>query len=373
MIEKTNYSSWRINNLPDGCRMCVQGKKTVLFITGICSKHCFYCPISDDKWQKDFVYANEWKIEDFNDLVTEIKLCTSTGVGITGGDPLTRIERVCEYIQKLKQIFGKGFHIHLYTPLDLVDESKLKMLNDAGLDEIRFNPDLEEAKESTWQRILLAKRYSWKVGVEIPVIPGYEEITKKLIDYINNKIDFLNLNELELSDTNCSELGKMGFVAKDDLSYAAKGSQDMAMMLLEHIKEKGTKMNVHYCTASLKDNVQLRNRIKLRAKNSATKYDKVTEDGTLVKTALYLEELKPEFKYEEKMRGLKSEDKERILKKLKEINNKLQGILDENRLRIIIRKDMIKKASKMQGICIAEVEEYPTHDAMLVSVDFVKE
>jgi len=46
-----------------------------------------------------------------------------------------------------------------------------------------------------------------------------------------------------------------------------------------HIK-KYPKLNVHYCTAKLKDAVQLTNRIKLRAENIAKPYDLITETGT---------------------------------------------------------------------------------------------
>ncbi|MFX1268591.1 MAG: hypothetical protein ACFFAK_11585, partial [Promethearchaeota archaeon] len=52
--------------IPKGCRLCLIGAKTVLFINGLCQnpKHCYwYCPISDERKGKDFTYANEIKIK----------------------------------------------------------------------------------------------------------------------------------------------------------------------------------------------------------------------------------------------------------------------------------------------------------------------
>ena len=116
------------------------------------------------------------------EIIKEIKLCGSKGIGITGGDPLARIERVIKYIKALKKRFGKKFHIHLYTPLNLVDGKKLKKLYDAGLDEIRIHPDLNSKKE--WEKIVLALNYKWRVGVEIPAVPGLKRETIEIINYL---------------------------------------------------------------------------------------------------------------------------------------------------------------------------------------------
>lgn len=363
-MKKTKFNSWKINDIAKGCKLCVQGRKTVLFITGICSKHCFYCPISEQKYQKDVIYANEWKITKFNQLIEEIKLCSSQGVGITGGDPLTKITRTVNFIRQLKKTFGKKFHIHLYTPLELVTKTNLTKLHDAGLDEIRFNPDLD--KPSLWKKIDLATRYKWDVGIEIPVIPGYMTKTKNLVKYIETKVKFLNLNELEISDTNSNELLKKGFRPKNSLSYAVKKSQEMAFQLLKHLKD--TRLKVHYCTATLKDKVQLRKRIQLRAKNHATKYDKITADGTLKRTILYLDELKPGFRYKEK---IKKANKKKLLEKLNDINKKINGMIDKDSYRIIINKTMITKAKQIPNTSVAIIEEYPTKDAMLIDVEFL--
>lgn len=317
-IVKTPFFSFRINALPRGCQLCVQGKKTVLFITGLCARHCSYCPISDQKKDKDVVYANEWPTKRLQDLFKEIELCGSEGVGITGGDPLVKIGRTVKYVKALKKRFekkggslhskkyyskrvhsksahSKRFHIHLYTPLDLVDEKRLKMLFDAGLDEIRFHPDIDSNK--LWDRIKLARAFKWKLGVEIPVIPGKIVQTKKLIDFLakDDKIDFLNLNELELSDTNASRLSTQGFVSKDRISYGVKGSEEMAKRLLNYCKSRkfersvshSKDFHVHYCTCRLKDAVQLRERIKRRARNAAKEFDYVDEEGMLIRGAVY--------------------------------------------------------------------------------------
>ena len=70
MIEKTLWHSWKNGNIAKGCKLCVCGEKTVLFITGLCSKNtrCYYCPIADNRSGKDVIYANETLIENVDGL-----------------------------------------------------------------------------------------------------------------------------------------------------------------------------------------------------------------------------------------------------------------------------------------------------------------
>ena len=90
-------------------------------------------------------------------------------------------------------------------------------------------------KQSEWKKIELAKKFKWDVGVEIPVIPGKKREIKKLIDFIKGKVDFLNLNELEISDTNVNKLVEKGFKPKDKLSYGVKGSETLAKEILNYL------------------------------------------------------------------------------------------------------------------------------------------
>ncbi len=351
-IEKTKHCSYKIGPLANGCSQCIKGSKSVLFITGICSNNCFFCPISDQKKNKDVIFINEWKTNDFKDIIKEIKLCDSKGVGITGGDPLSRIERTCNFIKKLKKQFGQKFHIHLYTPLVLVNKTNLKKLYNAGLDEIRFHPDLENNK--LWENIEYAKTFDWDIGVEIPIIPGKEKETKTLIDFISDKIKFLNLNELEISDTNANKLVEQGYKTKDKISYGVKGSEMLAKKLLKYCQKY--KFNVHYCTCTLKDRIQLANRIKKRAKNTARKYDFVDDEGMLNKGLIFgnLSKAKKLLKDYNVPNFLYEIDKERnrLLTSI-EVVVKLKDILKENKLKPAI------------------VKEYPTHDRMILEQEFL--
>lgn len=372
-IEETGHYSWKTGELARGCRLCVKGEKLVLFVTGICSQKCFFCPLSEQKKDKDVLYANEWPITDFSQIVEEAKLTEAKGAGITGGDPFLRLERTIEIIKLLKKSFSKEFHIHLYAPLANITEEKLELLYDSGVDEIRFHPELDNNKH--WEKINLAKEFDWDVGVEIPVVPKMDEQTVRLIDFIKDKVNFLNLNELEISSTNAEELAKRGFVAKDETSYGVKASEELAMKLLEYCDKIG--LRTHYCTTRLKDKEQLAKRILRRARNVRKKYDRVTEEGMLVRGAVYLKGLEPGFCYREE---IGKADKKKAIENLQLLRQRLlkkfslsEDIIavDDKKLRLLTSQAVAKRlANKIENKC-AIVEEYPTYDQFEVEVEFL--
>ncbi|MBN2053191.1 radical SAM protein [Candidatus Woesearchaeota archaeon] len=381
-ITKTPYYSWRAGELTDGCKYCVEGEKLVLFVTGLCPARCDFCPVSDRKLYKDVIYANERQLENEKDakaIIEEAKACSAKGAGITGGDPLVKLDRAINYIKLLKKNFGRKFHIHLYTPLVLVNEKNLFRLCEAGLDEIRFHPKLDKPED--WSRIMLAKnkklKGKWNVGVEIPVIPGKEAETKLLIDFIADKVDFLNLNELELAD-NAVWRNKKNIKCKDNLSYAIKGSDELAKKLLRYAVNQG--IRTHYCTCKLKDKVQLTKRIIRRAENVKQKFDVVAEDGMLTRGAFYLPEMKPGFGYHEKLNSLEISEKKKILNKLESIRKEILKeeelpehmlLIDEHKLRLIT-SPWLARIINSKGLVKAVITEYPTFDALEIEVDVIE-
>lgn len=358
---KTKYFSYKNGDLSKGCKLCVKGRKSVLFITGICPRNCFYCPISEKKKNKDVIYINELKTLNFQKIIEEIELCSSKGVGITGGDPLTKLKRTCDFIKKLKKYFGKKFHIHLYTSLVLVNEKNLKELYKSGLDEIRFHADIEN--EKNLEKVKMFKKFKWDVGMEIPVIPGKNKETKYLIKFVKGKVDFINLNELEYSDN--KSYNEKNFHVKDNLSYAIKGSLEDGKKLLNFCKKE--KISCHLCTAKLKDSVQLKNRMDLRLKSIKKWHDIVLEEGILARGAIYLE--KPEFNYTKKSNKI-------TLIKLKKLQSKLKfkTEIDKNKKRLLTSvNNVIKHSNKIKALNLipAIVKEYATSDQFNLEIDFL--
>ncbi len=356
--------------LAKGCELCIKGLKSVLFITGLCSESCYYCPVADNKIRKDVCYINEMPVKKngsaaMSSIINEIRLCGSKGVGITGGDPLLKIRKTAIAIRELKKELGKSFHIHLYAPLKELSYSKLKALGKAGLDELRLHPRLEKKQE--WKKIRLASGFGFKLGIEIPAIPGKEARIKELIGFLSEipSVSFINLNELELSDTNANSLLEMKFRPKDCHSYAVKGSESCAKAVLSYCRKIKPGFSAYYCTAKLKDSMQLKNRLKRRAENIKQSYDIVTEDGILVRGAVF---------------GNTGKEKPSSL--ISEISGKLKlstrlfkpAPLKARKKGIILyfpaeHSAAIKKA--FPGLKIAIVEDYPTWDCMNVETTFL--
>ena len=181
--------------LSTGCILCSEGKKSVLFITGICPRKCIYCPISKEKKNKDIMHINELRTSNIKEILNEISKSNSTGIGITGGDPLSRLSRTKKIIKAIKRKFGKKFHIHLYTSLNLINENSVNELQKSGLDELRVHPDIRNKK--LWGKIKLLKGKFKETGIEIPAFPNEEKRISELINFAKGNIDFFNLNELE--------------------------------------------------------------------------------------------------------------------------------------------------------------------------------
>ncbi len=377
-LTENKYFSYNQGPLPDGCKFCVRGEKLVLFVTGLCPRTCYFCPISDKKYSHDVIYANERKVLSTEDVIQEARLMNARGAGITGGDPLMKLERTLEYIRELKKTFGSSFHLHLYTSLNLVTETTLTKLYEAGLDEIRFHFDFDD--ERFWQNIKLAKKFSWKVGAEIPCIPTKIAEMKRVADLIAGHVDFFNLNELERADNEHSKLDEMGFQTVHQYSYATEGSVSAGLEIARYVKEKKYLYSVHICTAKLKENIQLRNRMKREAAQMKRKFDRVDEEGILTRGALYLPELAPGFKYRAK---LETCDKEALTATLLPILEKIKKecslkeeeiVIDKDKPRILLSEfhaRKFKKKFKTAGLLVAIVQEMPTADQLEIEVDFL--
>ena len=258
----------------------------VLFVTGRCRTGCYYCPVSFEKKGRDVIYANELKVSDREEIITEAESMDAEGTGITGGDPLIDADRTVRVIRLLKERFGNDHHIHLYT--STVDPERVKKVVDAGLDEIRFHPPLSEWTDMSDSKIPEIMRMDVDVGFEVPALPDHEKELEALLSYVSEiGVKFVNLNELEFSESNWEMMDHHRYDMKDDISAAVLGSEEVAFRMMERFPD----LPIHYCSSSFKDGVQLRNRLIRKAEHIAEEYDVVTEDGTLLKGYAYPEDL----------------------------------------------------------------------------------
>lgn len=355
--------------LAKGCRQCVLGRKSVLFVTSRCHYTCFYCPISDDKRAKETVKINEHVIKKpdsktaIHELIKEVELSQSKGVGITGGDPLAAPARTLKYIRALKEHFGRRFHIHLYTSPQFVTRDKLEKLSEAGLDEIRFHLNVES--EVLWERVNLAKGLKFNVGVEVPVVPTFMEESKKMLDFCkkNSLIKFVNLNELEYSDAGIQQLAKRGFFTKDTLSYAIEHSEAAAEKLVDYAKK--INLRTHYCSAQFKDAVQLANRLRLRAASIVKPHEMVNEEGMIVRGEIRAKKGKQFSSRKMSAMGVKAEKLLSVPRQFFEVHKEVLMVRPDILEEIWPLFDQIHSKKELEARIVSE---YPTDDHMLVEV-----
>jgi uncharacterized protein len=300
--------SQHLGVLPTGCMQCREGAKLVLFVTGLCDKECFYCPVSREKMYRDVMFANERAIHPpkpadaphthWAALFEECDLIGAKGAGITGGDPMVKPERVVEVVRALKARYGSSFHVHLYTSCAF-DLAWIARLKEAGLDEMRFHPEVDDyaRMDTSWHApaVREAVRVGLTTTIEIPCIPGREADILALARWAQaHGCAGLNMNELEFSEPNVAALKARGFTLANDETQMVAGSRETGVAVLEAWRREATGAGrmgasrgisafaVHFCSSPYKDAIQLMQRFRRRASRTARPFDEVTEEGTIV-------------------------------------------------------------------------------------------
>ena len=279
----------------EGCIQCQMGSKLVLFITGNCHWQCDYCPLSETRRDIDWMFANERRCESFDEVIEEARAMRATGAGITGGDPLMARERTLQGISRLKEEFGPGFHIHMYTSIPFREEWAADFA-ESGLDEIRFH-FLDLGAEKYRDTISACSKAGIITGVEIPCEPDREDDLLILLEELREfDISFLNVNELEITVGNHDNMELRGFNLSTEITAGASGSSEIALSMRDRVQaaERGDPdpvdgtirepygFHLKFCTAVYKDSGQMRRRFLRRGEATIAPHEILTDDGTLV-------------------------------------------------------------------------------------------
>ena len=196
--------------LPSGCTGCLAGEGTNLFVTGKCTRDCFFC--FNTKPRTDETVVHGVKIENPEDAPAIVERFDLTSVGISGGEPLLNPSRVLRIIKALRGM-KRRLRIDLYTNGDLATDELLKDLEEAGLDSIRFNV---VAREFDLDPVRRSLRYFRDTTVEIPVVPErMEELKKMVLELDSLGVRYLNIHELFSCRENESRVGGEGYARKE--------------------------------------------------------------------------------------------------------------------------------------------------------------
>lgn len=335
----------------EGCIQCQRGSKLVLFVTGKCHWGCDYCPLSDNRRETPDMFANERRCSNFDEVIEEAHAMKATGTGITGGDPMLDFDKTVQAISRLKGEFGKEHHIHCYTSIPINIEQAQK-LGEVGLDELRFHL-LDLSLDRYLESVNAAHNAGICVGVELPAEPDKGDKLFSLLDQLHDSpVQFLNLNELEITVGNQENMDVRGFNLAGGITAAAEGSAGLAMELKEAAKDLD--FHLKFCTASYKDAGQLRNRFRRRGKATLRPYEIFSDDDTIIFGAIpcSLEDAADDVRELTQMLGLN--------------DNWIR--YDANAMRIEIPLSVAEDIAEQVQVPVMMVEVHPTHDRLEVGL-----
>ena len=316
------------------------------------------------------MFANERPCTDFTQVIEEAKAMNATGTGITGGDPLMAREHTIEAIKALKAEFGPQHHIHMYTSIPFAVEHAASFA-EAGLDEIRFHL-LKLELEKYLPTMQACKNVGLVVGVEIPAEPDEEQRLFELLEELREApIEFLNLNELEITTGNHSEMELRGFNISNEMTAGAEGSAELALALRDRVMcaelaipdahdellRDAYGFHLKFCTSSYKDAGQLRARFKRRAGHTLRPYEELTDDDTIIFGALF---------------SSKSLIESDIKEILEETGISADWIFrDDENLRIEMPVELAEEFAQEVNAPVAVIEVHPTHERLEVSLTWL--
>lgn len=177
--------------VPPGCRGCLKGQGTNVYVTGLCTRDCFFC--FNQKPRRDELVVHGIPVKTPEEGAEVVRRYGLKSVGLSGGEPLLRPERVLGLLRALRALPGE-LRIDLYTNGDKATEPLLRELREAGLDSVRF--DLA-ARDYDCAPVAMALRVFREVAVEIPVVPEDSARLRKMVDELDAlRLPYLNLHEL---------------------------------------------------------------------------------------------------------------------------------------------------------------------------------
>lgn len=245
--------------LPPGCRPCLRGEGTNVYVTGLCTRDCFFC--FNQKPRADELVVHGIPVREPEEAAGIVERFGLRSVGLSGGEPLLRPERVLRLLRVLAAL-PRPPRVDLYTNGDRAGEPLLRALKAAGLHSIRFDV---VARGFDLAPVALARRVFDEVAVEVPVVPEQLGRLKAMcLELERLGVPFLNVHELFVSPENRERvLGegqrlREGAASKGLLWRPAARSLEACLDLLLFALESRLALSVYLCSTGTQESISAR-------------------------------------------------------------------------------------------------------------------
>ncbi len=243
-------------HFPKGCKSCLFGTGlSAVRKTNKCNAKCPFCydygvldcipPIGEGMWE---IGGTKFYEKDIPLLLSIQK--KPTGIAYVYLEPFMEIEIYEHMIQLFHEA---GIYQHMYTNGIRATEASLKMLADAGLNELRFNLGASNCSDQVIENIRIAKQYIPMVGIETPMTRAFfDGFMKKKEAIMATGLDFINCAELHLNANNLENyLGENMYQCRQGY-LSPIGSREMTLTLMRMADEEQWSFVVHDCSNDTK-------------------------------------------------------------------------------------------------------------------------
>jgi len=289
--EKKKDESWFhgtpkpfINGLSPGCRSCVEGKWSCIYINGLCTRKCSFCPQDKPAKKERLPMSDYITFRSSDEYISYLRKFDFSGVGFSGGEPFLVFELLLGYIKKIRKHFGSRHYLWVYTNGDLVTAQKLELLKKAGLNEIRFDIS---ARDYDLAPVELAAKHIDTVTIEIPILPSRVAFMKgHLKKFEEIGVKYLNLHQIIINKSNYAKVinkkiidKKNAFMDAEAIKSMTLESEQAAFEIMNHALRIKSNLKINYCSSRFKDLFQAQAARRRYAPFVMKKFDGITLTG----------------------------------------------------------------------------------------------
>lgn len=290
-------------------------KALCLHVAHDCNLMCEYCFASKGSYKvaKNLMPVDiAFKAVDF--LISNSGKRKNVEIDFFGGEPLLNfdvIEKTVEYGRKVEELTGKSIHFTITTNGVLLDDEKIKYIND-NMDNVVISIDgrkevhdairYDAARNGTYDRILKgARKLVQERNGKSYFIRG--TFTAKNLDFSKDVFHLADLGFDEISVEPVVGAGEDFHIRKEHVQEILKEYEQMAYTYIERIKQ-GKPFRFYHFNINLYNGPCLYKRI--TACGAGTEYFAVTPEGDLYPCHQFVGQ--PEFKVGNISSGLENED-----------------------------------------------------------------